>query len=1176
MFGLTGLAQSKIDNNSKNNSRTESYSSAIILSEQENTWLKANPTIKLAFPLRLPPYSQVNNQGENVGYVYDLYQLIAEQLGHPIEIVPQDVKALIRGTLPDKFHGVAGISYSLKHHPEFLYNELPVSIEWIVYTHKSEEQIENFSELSEKTIGVFEGSFVIAVINELYPNIRIKQYENYGAALTALEQGELFAVLGESRFLIHERKKLKFWDLKSNYVAKELAIKTGAMIRKTSPLLIPILNKAQKEIPKNKLRLLEKKWLQPEISLSHLTLDEIEWLQNKKSISLALHELSPYYMLNKNKASGFIVDYINLITSSNDISTEFIPASQLHSPLLKDGRGADIALTLSRREWSEQYWFTEPIFDSVFGVFTRIDHEKINDISDLKDAKVGMYRYAPTFNGVQLFSTHPAENIKIYSTFEELVNDLNDGVIAAALGEINILNAVIERKMLSSIHLNWLNTQYSIPQSIAVRKNLKPLVSIINKTLRNIDQVKRAKIFKKWLTNSGELSLLIERNSEQLSQVDFTLKEHAWISKNSVVYYTGVDREPFVKVNKNVTGIGKDYLDIVAKVSGLKFIYIPAKNRDDLAEKIKNNEAALSLAASTVQEELKFAAFSKPYFSSPISIVTSDKYSYVQNMKQLAGLKVSIPHGLFKKNYFKTHYPEIKIVYTDTFTQALNLVAENKADAFVGSLAVAASHLRNEELYNLHVSGVIDKQVNIHFMVGKQNQELLSIINKVVLSVTEAEQRSIANRWFSLNVQTGIKTQTVLMIVSFAVFVLGISLYWVRRLKLEIEEKNKVQNALKSAQVDAERANKAKSEFLANMSHEIRTPMNAILGFSHLLSESELDESQQNYLRSIRIGSEGLLHIINDILDLSKIEAGKMEMEYQPTDLIKVVDELAILFSDGIKQKGITFKVDVESSTPRFLILDKNRVHQILLNLIGNAQKFTESGAIRLYVYSEQSTQDLRTINLFVEVIDTGIGIDADAVENIFNHFEQNNKETHNNYGGTGLGLAISRKLAEKMNGSLTAVSRKGEGSTFTLVLKNVCLSEKIESLESAQQDYSFEHAKILVVDDMESNRIILLKYLEAYPFEMFVATNGLEAIEVAKKVKPDLILMDLRMPELDGYEATQIIKQNQDVKVIALTASALEDKDSREKRKIFDEFLRKPILKSSLVSTMAKFISSK
>ena len=1070
MFGLIGLAQAKIDNTLEIHSPTESYNPAIILSEQEHAWLKANPTIKLAFPLRLPPYSQVNNQGKNVGYVYDLYQLIAEKLNHSIEIKPQNVKSIVRGTLPDNFHGVAGISYSSKRHPEFLYNELPVNIDWIVFTHKSEEQIENFSELSKKTIGVFEGSFVIAVINELYPDIRIKQYENYAAALTALEQGDIFAVLGESRFLIHERKKLKLWDLKSNYIAKELAIKTGAMIRKKSSQLVAILNKAQATISPNKLELLEKKWLQPENSLSHLTLDEIEWLQNKKSITIALHEMAPYFILNKSKTSGFVVDYLNLISSSNSLSIDFELVKQSQTPYLDDGSLSDISLTLSRYQWDEQYLFSDPIFDSIFGIFTRIDYEKINAISDIKQGKIGVYRYAPTFDGVELFSTHPAENIKKYTSFEKMVDDLNEGVISVALGEVNIVNAIIEKRMLSSIHLNWLNTDYSIPQSIAIRKDLEPFVGIVNKTLPILDQEKRAKIFKKWLTDSGEISLLLEQSSSQSSKVNFTEKEITWIKNHPVVYYSDVDREPFVKVGKEVTGIGKDYLDIISRETGIKFVHIPAKNRNNLAEKIKNNEAALSLAAGTAQDNQSFAAFSKPYFSSPISIITSDKYSYVQNLEGLAGLRVSIPKGLVKKEFFTTNYPDINVVYTDTFAQALALVADKKTDAFVGSMVVAASHLRNVELYNLRVSGVIDKQVNIHFMVGNQHQELLAIINKVLTSVTNTERRSIANRWFSLNVQTGIKTQTVLMIVMFAVLILGISLYWVRRLKLEIEEKNKVQNALKSAQVDAERANKAKSEFLANMSHEIRTPMNAIIGFSHLLSESKLNESQQSYLRSIRVGSEGLLHIINDILDLSKIEAGKMEMEYQPTDLIKVVDELAILFSGGINQKGITFKVDVESTTPRFLILDKNRVHQILLNLIGNAQKFTESGSIKLKVYSEQSKQDLRTINLFVEVIDTGIGIGADAVESVFNHFEQNNKETQNNYGGTGLGLAISRKLAEKMNGSLTAVSQKGEGSTFTLALKNVSLSEKIAGSESAQLDYSFTHSKILVVDDMESN----------------------------------------------------------------------------------------------------------
>ncbi len=654
----------------------------------------------------------------------------------------------------------------------------------------------------------------------------------------------------------------------------------------------------------------------------------------------------------------------------------------------------------------------------------------------------------------------------------------------------------------------------------------------------------------------------------------YTAEEKQWLAEHPVIYYSELHRPPLFFVDEQVSGIGVDYLKLVAEDTGVTFQYIPSKNSQQLAQKIAQGEICLRVAVPRIKPVHERLFLTDDYISSPLSIVTSNHFSYVQNIDQLNGLTVSINEDSYLAEHFNQEHTEVNLVYTDNVDHALELVARDRADAFVGSMAEVAHYLRNAELYNLRVSGLINKELGLHFEISPEHLILKDIINKTLQRLSDVEKRRIANTWFAVNFHEGIRLQTLLIIAALVIFISAISIYWIRRLKLEIYHKELVEKALQSAREDAELANKAKSEFLANMSHEIRTPLNAIVGFSQLLSDSDLSDKQKSYLRSIRVGSDGLLHIINDILDLSKIEAGKMTIECHPTDFHKLIEELTILFEEGMKSKGIEFTVIIDASVPKYLNIDANRVRQVLLNIIGNAQKFTHSGQVKVHAHVVQSDPETNEFDLIVDITDTGIGIGNDSLERIFEHFEQNTDSGKHQFGGTGLGLAISKKLSVKMGGDLSVISNKGQGSCFTFRLFSVRSAEAFGAREGKKIDYQFDDSVVLVVDDIESNRLLLLKYLEDLPFEVYVAENGLQAIELAKKIKPNIILMDLRMPVLDGYEATKIIKNQQTAVVIALTASALEDEDSKNKRRVFDAFLRKPVLKTKLLETMAQFLS--
>jgi PAS domain S-box-containing protein len=383
-----------------------------------------------------------------------------------------------------------------------------------------------------------------------------------------------------------------------------------------------------------------------------------------------------------------------------------------------------------------------------------------------------------------------------------------------------------------------------------------------------------------------------------------------------------------------------------------------------------------------------------------------------------------------------------------------------------------------------------------------------------------------------------------------------------------------IQNSLIHARQIAEQANLSKSQFLANMSHEIRTPMNAILGFSQLLHEQIQEPRQQTQLQTIINSGKALLHLINDILDLSKIEAGKLEIHLCTTNLKQMLKDTHALLALSFEQKGLSFQVSLESELPDWLELDGTRVQQILLNLLSNALKFTDQGQVELKALFVAKTNQSGSLTLSVS--DTGIGIGKADQKRIFATFEQLQPQVQ---GGTGLGLAIALRLAEKMHASLSLNSEMSQGSVFTLHFENVKLASTPAHNNTTQPaiETHFLPACVLIADDVESNRTLTQSFLEPYPFRVYTATNGQEACQLAEKHKPDLILMDIKMPIMSGIEALRHLRgidKTQKIPIVALTAFSLNQDEEGLRQEGFNDYLRKPFEKQELIGVLKQFLS--
>ncbi len=694
----------------------------------------------------------------------------------------------------------------------------------------------------------------------------------------------------------------------------------------------------------------------------------------------------------------------------------------------------------------------------------------------------------------------------------------------------------------------------------------------------------------------GQASPSMAEETESVPVDILTPFERSWLQAHPNIRIAGDPHwPPFEMVDEegNYQGIVADYVQLLEQRLNQHFDRRVRKTWTETLEAVGTGELDVIAAVSVTPRREGRMLFSEYYLSYPIVMAVREEARFIGSLEELGNERVAVVKDYASQDFLLISHPNLNLVFVDTLEEGLLGVSNGDIDVLISNIPSISYLVNHLGVSNIKLTGITPYTNDISFGVRSDWPILTRILDKGLETITPDEREAIYKKWITFSYEEEIDYTLVWRITTVAIVVIIIFLYWNRKLSHEVAERIRSEEALRKSEERlraamkqaehlaqaADSANKAKSEFLANMSHEIRTPMNAVIGYTELLEGLVADGKQKSYLDAIKKGSRALLTIINDILDLSKIESGKLRIEYAPVDPHRLLQDVAQIFSARIAQKNLELRIRLSDSLPHSLVLDEVRLRQIIFNLVGNAIKFTHAGYIELSATSTTLPSEEGFVELIIGVEDSGIGIAQDQQARIFHAFEQHEGQSSRQYGGTGLGLAISKKLIEMMNGEIGIRSTFGHGSQFEVRLHHVAVSTRMEEHSSETRSVKppkFKPAVVLVVDDVEMNRQLIKEYFMGTNLTIMEAENGREGVNVAATERPDLILMDLRMPDMDGYDATRIIKEHDelyDIPIIALTGSTLADESRRMAKLGFADALRKPIERAVLFGAVARYL---
>ncbi len=927
--------------------------------------------------------------------------------------------------------------------------------------------------------------------------------------------------------------------------------------------------------------------------LAASTEPEREQSKEVAPLKISIMDRNPPFsmLLPDGTPTGLYVEFWKLWSETNGIPVTFKPTPFLQN--MEDLKNhkvdfhAGLFFSKERSTWAD---FSEPFHQVSTGIFFNGKVKVPPLLSELNGQKIAVQQ--GSFQASFLQKNYPELELVLFTDDQMIINSLLDGKIIAVINEIPYFNAQLSRMGLKGA-LTLSKEKISTNEvSALIPKGNPELIEIINSGINRIPASKLLELERKWIPEETTyIQNLISTEVASLSK-----EQQNWLKNNSN-FKLGVDQSspPFEFIEKNkFSGISSEYIELITSKLNIQVQTQSNYSWGELIQKIKRKEIDLLPAIVKTPQRSKFINFTKPYISFPVVIATRKDGFFIQNLDDAAQLRVGVIKDNFIEELLHSNHPALKLRTYSSAYEALNEINKGKLDAFVHNLAVITHEINRNNFSQIKIAASTPYKLELSIGVRKGLEPLVPILNKTLDTIESKHRASIANNWLALQVNLGTSITTFLLWMAPVAGVVGLIILFIirsnRRLLFEIAERKKIEKSLEKARDYAESANKSKDEFLANMSHEIRTPMNAVVGMAHLLEETQLDDEQKGFISTLNKSSTSLLSLIDDILDVSKIEAGKLHLENIAFDVKELFNHIHTQTSLTINQDKLKFLIDIADDIPDELSGDPLRLNQILLNLINNAVKFTERGKITAKVRIFHKTAEFITLHFIIT--DTGIGLSNEHQQRLFQTYSQADSSTTRKYGGTGLGLSISQQLCQLMQGNIWVESRINQGSSFHFtatfeyqdqIQETIpqVLNKAPEKITQPEIDYPMlQNKNILLVDDNDVNLIIAKKILSNYGMIVSTVINGQEALDTIQSsltTEPfDAVLMDIQMPVMDGYTATQCIRENpqlQNLPVIAMTANVMASDVKKALQVGMNAHIAKPLKIKDMLKTLSECI---
>lgn len=912
-----------------------------------------------------------------------------------------------------------------------------------------------------------------------------------------------------------------------------------------------------------------------------LSSEERHWLQQRQH--LVLGSSRPDYPpleinVSQHDYEGLSADYAGIIAEQLGTTIEVRRFDSRHQAIaaLRDGRIDLLGSSNAFEAADAQLSLSSSYADDLPVIVTR-EGRSLKNTPDLAGLRLAMVDHYLPASSVR--SLYPKAQLSLYRSTLAGLAAVELGEADAYLGDAISTDFAIGKSYQGTLKIDHFCQVAPGAFAFAMASDNPRLQQLVNKALARISESERLNILRRW--SSGNTSLLLQRHLTAL-----TAEEEAWIAANpnvSVLVNTSLAPLTFNDTKHRPSGITLELLKQISLRTGLHFKPVESPSAQAMIERLARGDAQMIGALGYSTDRSKQLRYTRPYLVSPRVLVTRGDNALPPQAMALDGMRIALVRGSPQRAVLQQRYPQARMVEVDNPLGLMEAVANGAADVALSSHINAAYYISHVFKDRLRIASVLDDDPAIAaFAVAADQPQLQAILDKALLSIPPEELDQLINRWRTTTLVSDspwrdYRTLVLQVLVLSALLLAGV-VFWNSYLRKLINQRTEAQHALQAqlalsrglleqlrqAKDDAEQASQTKSTFLATMSHEIRTPMNAVIGLLELaLEDSRGGRCDTQTLQTAHDSAIGLLELIGDILDISRIESGHVTLQPVPTNLVELVRATVRVFEGNARAKGLHLHSELPAA-PVWVLADPLRLKQVLSNLISNAIKFTDSGEVQASLLLPSPT-DTDSLAVELSVRDTGIGISPADQARLFNTFVQADGPRARQ--GAGLGLVISRTLAELMGGTLNLQSVEGLGTKVQVSLQ---LPACAAPVQADQHDPVLETSSgplnILVVDDYPANLLLLERQLHTLGHRVTLAENGEIALARWQAARFDLVITDCSMPVMDGHELTRRIRSLEGerglaaCRILGVTANAQAEERARCLASGMDECLFKPI----------------